>query len=67
MMILTVDEQRSVGAALAEGEIVDGEDTGCRSDGHGDLTGEAQQCGGAGGHRLTEALARTSFAAKRQS
>jgi hypothetical protein len=66
MMVLTIDQKSSVGATLAEGEVVDSKDTRCRLDGDGYLTREAQQCGRAGGHRLAEALACTSFAAKRQ-
>ncbi|HSH77737.1 MAG TPA: hypothetical protein VLA19_04300 [Herpetosiphonaceae bacterium] len=67
MMLVAVDQDGSVGAALAEGKIVDGEDTGRRGRRDGDRAGEAQQGVWTSGHGLALALTRSSFTAKRQA
>ncbi len=65
-MIVTVDEQGAIPAALAESEIVDCQHTWSGGLRQADLTSQTQQGGRTGRHGLMLALASTSFAAERE-
>ena len=67
MMGVAVDQNGAIGAALAEGEIVNREDAGRRRFRDGDLASKAQQGIWTGWHGLTLALPSPRFAAKGQA